>query len=122
MKYIALAVVAFAAGADLGLTEAQASARAHALTPIGGRKGWYTTTGPVQFKAGEEFQHDGELPKALAESVESARKAKAEAIAAARAKAEAEAKAKAEAEAAAGSPGADQAEPGADVTTDGEQG
>lgn len=82
MKYIALAVVAFAAGAELGLTEAQASARKHALTPMPGRKGWYIATGPTQFKVGEQFLHDGDLPKALAEAVETPKKvSKAEAAA-----------------------------------------
>lgn len=90
MKYIALAVVAFAAGAELGLNRDQASARRHALTPNPDRKGWYQATGALQLKAGEEFQYDGELPKGMAESLEAVKKAKAS-------KAEAEAAAKAEA-------------------------
>jgi hypothetical protein len=96
MKYIALAVVAFAAGAELGLSKDQASARRHALTPNPDRKGWYQVTGPVQLKAGEEFQFDGELPKGMAESLEAVKKARAS-----KADADAEAKAKAEALAAA---------------------
>lgn len=94
MKYIALAVVAFAAGAELGLTKDQASARRHALTDHPKRKGWYVATGPVQLKAGEEFQHDGDLPKGMADALEAQQKAKAS-------KADAEAAAKAEAIAAA---------------------
>jgi hypothetical protein len=93
MKYTAIAVVAFAAGAELGLTKDQASARRHAITEHPKRKGWYVASGPLQFKAGEEFQYDGDLPKGMAESVEAqqkARQAKADAEAA-------EAKAKAEA-------------------------
>jgi hypothetical protein len=93
MKYTAIAVVAFAAGAELGLTKDQASARRHAITDHPKRKGWYLATGPVQIKAGEEFQYDGDLPKGMAESVEAqqkARQAKADTEAA-------EAKAKAEA-------------------------
>lgn len=66
MKYTATAVVSFGAGADLGLTKPQVDARVASLRPIGGRKGWYTTTAPVQFKAGEEIQYDGDLPKAVA--------------------------------------------------------
>lgn len=94
MKYIALAVVAFAAGAELGLTKDQAGARRHALIKHPKTKDWYIATGPVQLKAGEEFQFDGDLPKGMAESVEALKKAKA-------AKAEADAAAKAEAIAAA---------------------
>jgi hypothetical protein len=93
MKYTALAVVAFAAGAELGLTKDQASARRHAITEHPKRKGWYIASGPLQLKAGEEFQFDGDLPKGMAESVEvlqKARQAKADAEAAA-AKAQAEA-------------------------------
>ena len=91
MKYTALAVVAFAAGAELGLSKDQASARRHALTEHPKRKGWYQATGPIQLKAGEEFQYDGDLPKSLADALEAASKpraskadaqAKAEAIAA----------------------------------------
>lgn len=98
MKYTALAVVAFAAGAELGLTKDQASARRHAITEHPKRKGWYVASGPLQLKAGEEFQYDGDLPKGMAESVEAqqkARQAKADADAAA-AKAAAEALAAAE--------------------------
>lgn len=88
MKYIALAVVAFAAGAELGLNKDQASARRHALTEHPKRKGWYTTTGPVQLKAGEEFAYDGTMPKGMASAMEPVQKAKppkseAEALAAA---------------------------------------
>lgn len=90
MKYTALAVVAFAAGAELGLSKDQASARRHAITDHPKRKGWYVAHGPVQFKAGEEFQYDGDLPKGLADSLEAQQKARA-------AKAEADAAAKAEA-------------------------
>jgi membrane protein involved in colicin uptake len=93
MKYTALAVVAFAAGAELGLTKDQASARRHAITEHPKRKGWYIASGPLQLKAGEDFQFDGDLPKGMAESVEvlqKARQAKADTEAAA-AKAQAEA-------------------------------
>jgi hypothetical protein len=93
MKYTAIAVVAFAAGAELGLTKDQASARRHAITEHPKRKGWYIASGPLQLKAGEDFQFDGDLPKGMAESVEvlqKARQAKADAEAAA-AKAQAEA-------------------------------
>lgn len=89
MKYIALAVVAFAAGAELGLTKDQASARRHALTEHPKRKGWYQVTGPVQLKTGEEFQYDGDLPKGMADALEPQQKAKPGKDAEAKAKAEA---------------------------------
>lgn len=97
MKYITLAVLSLQAGALLGLTESQAAARQTVLAPVPGRKGWYTTTGPVQFKVGEELLHDGELPKHLADAVESPDAQQAKARAKARAKADAKAKAEAEA-------------------------
>lgn len=77
MKYIALSVVAFAAGAELGLTKDQAGARSHALTEHPKRKGWYVASGPVQFKTGEEFQFEGDLPKGIADSLEAVQKARA---------------------------------------------
>lgn len=74
MKYVAVAIVNLVAGAVLGLSKAQAATRTHCLAPVAGRKGWYEATGPVQFKVGEEFQFDGELPKSLAESLEPIKK------------------------------------------------
>jgi hypothetical protein len=66
MKYKALAVVSFGAGAVLGLNKDQARARAYVTTAIKGRDGWFTTTSPTQFKAGEEFSYEGDLPTARA--------------------------------------------------------
>lgn len=74
MKYIATAVVTLAAGAEVGLNKDQAAARRHCTTPSTERKGWYLVTGPLQFKVGEIFLYDDELPKALADAVEPARK------------------------------------------------
>lgn len=65
MKYTTIAVLSLQAGVALGLTEAQAAPRAHALTPVPDRKGWYTTTAQVQFKVGEVFMCDDLLPKNL---------------------------------------------------------
>lgn len=112
MKYTTTEVLQLPAGVALGLTDAQAAARKHVLQPVPARKGWYTATAQVQFKRGEQFLHDGDLPKHLANGVETPEeeksrkaKAKADADAAAKAKAEAEvaaaAQAKADAEAAA---------------------
>lgn len=70
MKYITTAVLSLGAGALLGLTEAQAAPRRHALAAVPDRKGWYTATGPVQFKIGEEVSYEGDLPKALANQLD----------------------------------------------------
>lgn len=72
MKYTTIAVLSLQAGVVLGLTDAQAAPRMHALAPVPDRKAWYTTTAPVQFKVGEVLLCDGDLPKHLAHGVESA--------------------------------------------------
>lgn len=74
MKYITTAVLALGAGVALGLSEDQAAPRKHVLQPIPGRKNWYTTTGPVQFKVGEKLQSDVDLPKGMVELAESSDK------------------------------------------------
>ncbi len=74
MKYTTVAVLTLPAGAVLGLTEAQASTRAHVLQCVPARKGWYTTTAAVQFKIGEEIQIDGNLPPVLAHAVQATAK------------------------------------------------
>ena len=101
MKYTTIAVLSLQAGMLLGLTEAQAASRKTALAPIPTRKGWYTTTGPVQFKVGEEILCDSDIPKHLADAVESPDVSQAKARAKAKAKAKADAEAVAAAEAAA---------------------
>jgi len=95
MKYTTIAVLAIGAGAVLGLTEAQAALRKHALAPIPGRKGWYTTTDAVQFKRGEQIHSDEVLPKGLADLVESAESAQKKGAAKAKALADAAEAAKA---------------------------
>lgn len=70
MRYTAIAIVTLPAGAVLGLSESQAATRKHALEP-GKKKGFYTSTATVQFKVGESFHYDGDLPKGLADSLES---------------------------------------------------
>lgn len=70
MKYTAVSVVTLPAGATLVLTEQQAAARQHALQSVAGARGRYTSTQPIQFKAGEVFVYEGELPKAMAQAVE----------------------------------------------------
>jgi hypothetical protein len=68
MRYRVLAPMHLHPGALLGLTEEQAAARSFGLAPEG--EMWRVVK-PVGFKAGEEIEHDGELPKTLAAVVES---------------------------------------------------
>ncbi len=68
MKVRALQTVTLGPGTVLALSERQAARRAHLLLPEG--SGRYRTVASVQFKAGEEFGVDAELPKALADVVE----------------------------------------------------
>ncbi len=52
------------------LSAEQARARAHRLIPVeidnATGAGVYEVNGEIQLKRGEEFEHDGDLPKALA--------------------------------------------------------
>jgi len=91
MKFIVRASLTLPAGTELGLNKAQAADRAHVLTPVAGRKGWYTANAQVQFKVGEEIACDSDLPKNLVESLEEieARAAAAEKAAAEKAAADA---------------------------------
>lgn len=52
----------------LELSESQAEVRAHNLVPLGG--GRFQIVATVQFKGGESFGFDGDLPKALAALLE----------------------------------------------------
>lgn len=96
MKYTTSTVLPLPAGIALGLSDAQAAMRRHALQPIAGRKGWYATTVPIEFKRGEQFLFDGDIPKHLAEGVETTDEAQSK-KAKAKAKADADAKAAEEA-------------------------
>jgi hypothetical protein len=60
-------VVALALG-TLALTSAQAGLRAHALDPLGEDR--YNIRSRVEFKKGETFGYDQEIPKALADCLE----------------------------------------------------
>lgn len=95
MKYVALAVVGLSAGSILGLTSAQVSVRAHAVRPAQGRAGFYEAIENVQFKRGETFIYLGDIPKHLADAVQSQEgKSGVELVADQKAKAETRKKAK----------------------------
>ena len=68
MKVCALQTVTIGPGTVLALSERQAARRASLLQPEG--DGRWRTTAAVQFKAGEEFGTEVDLPKALAAVVE----------------------------------------------------
>lgn len=68
--------VSFGPGHRLQLSKAQASIRSHNLNQIDGNI--YEVTNQVEFKGGEEFGFDGEVPKALMQMVETDQKMKAE--------------------------------------------
>lgn len=70
IEYRAEQAVTIPAG-RLRLTPAQALARAHLVREVA--RGMYELDGPVQFKAGEVFGFEGELPKAMAAAVEPAK-------------------------------------------------
>lgn len=65
LRYRVLAPMMLHPGALLGLTPLQAQARRFGLEPVG--ELWRVVK-PVGFKAGEELEHDGDLPKALAQA------------------------------------------------------
>lgn len=66
-QYIATRPVTLQFGV-LGLTGQQAMARLHNLVRL--NNGKFRIMEPVQFKAGESFAYDGDLPKSLAARVE----------------------------------------------------
>lgn len=52
----------------IALTAGQAGTRQHNLKPLG--SGRFEIQRAVEFKAGEEFGYEGDLPKALADNLE----------------------------------------------------
>jgi hypothetical protein len=69
VRYRVLAPMTLYPGAVLGLTPEQADARSFGLDPKGG---FWLVTKAVSFKAGEQIEHEGDLPKSLAHVVEPA--------------------------------------------------
>jgi hypothetical protein len=68
-QYTAVAPVGLNAGAVVKLTKKQAAKREHAIQQQG-KGNTYLVLSRIEFKAGETFHVDGELPKSLAELVE----------------------------------------------------
>lgn len=71
--YKATAAVGINPGAVVKLTDEQAAARAHAITAQG-KSGTYLVRSRIEFKGGEIFQVDGDMPKNLADFVETGKK------------------------------------------------
>lgn len=69
-SYMITAPTTLPVGARVGLSKEQAAARAHALDKVGKH---YVATAPLQFKAGEQIDYDGELPKVLANGMRRAK-------------------------------------------------
>lgn len=66
MDHIATQVVTIPAGTRLLLSQAQASAREHAVRREGPDSPWFVTSAPVQFKRGESVFLDGKVdPKII---------------------------------------------------------
>ena len=66
-RYTCSKPLALAAGTLVGLSDAQAGARKHALKPQA--KGVYLASGPLSFKAGEVVGLDGPNLKRLADTL-----------------------------------------------------
>jgi membrane protein involved in colicin uptake len=67
MKYIVTERVAVIVQGVMHLTDEQAKHRERNLKKLG--KGRYEVIGAVQFKRGEEFGYEGDLPKNMAENL-----------------------------------------------------
>jgi hypothetical protein len=68
--YTAVAPVGINAGALVKLTKKQAGKREHDAIQQQGKSTTYLVLSRIEFKAGETFHVDGELPKSMAELVE----------------------------------------------------
>jgi hypothetical protein len=68
MKYVATAPVSMLPGALVRLTDEQLR-RASALVKPAQEKGWFEVVITMQFKIGEAFEFDGELPKGMVDVV-----------------------------------------------------
>ena len=71
MKLVLDRVTTIPAGEVLGLSQAQADSRSHALE-IGKKRGQFLVRSPVQFKAGEEIDIINELPKGILPQLDNA--------------------------------------------------
>jgi hypothetical protein len=68
MKYVATAPVTMLRGAHVRLSDEQLRRRKSLVKPAQ-EKGWHEVVIPMQFKIGETFEFDGELPKGMVDVV-----------------------------------------------------
>lgn len=71
MKYTALLPITIMPGTVVGMDDAQAFRRRALVKPVAKAKGYYEATSAFQFKAGEAFEVENELPKSMVETVDS---------------------------------------------------
>jgi hypothetical protein len=72
MKYVAVTAITVLAGQLVRLTAAQLGRCTGLVKLAAGAEGWHEALVPLQFKRGEAFEIDGELPKGMADLVEAA--------------------------------------------------
>lgn len=70
MKYAAQMPITIAVGTVVGMDDAQAFRRRFLVKPVDKKKGYYETVVPFQFKLGEVFEVEHEMPKGMVETVE----------------------------------------------------
>jgi hypothetical protein len=70
MKYTAQQPIDVRPGQCVRLSAEQLRRRRSLVTPHAERKGWFVATAAFQFKTGETFELDHELPKGMADAVE----------------------------------------------------
>lgn len=68
-KFVVVGRTAAVHGGRVRLTPEQAKSRRHNLAPVEGQDGVFDVTGPLCFKHGEQFEHDGTFPKSMANEV-----------------------------------------------------
>jgi hypothetical protein len=72
MKYVAVYVVTVPVGHLVRLSADQLARCEGMVKPAADADGWHEALVPLQFKRGETFEIDGELPKGMADLAEAA--------------------------------------------------
>jgi hypothetical protein len=81
MKYTVTGKSVVITGGVLTLSAVQSADRSHLLKPLK-EKNKYQVIGAVTFKKGEEFGYDGDLPKSIADDLETEKTSKSKEAAA----------------------------------------
>jgi hypothetical protein len=77
MKYVAASTVTAGVGQLVRLAAAQLARCEGLVKPAAEPAGWHEVVAPLQFKRGEAFEIDAELPKSMADLVESTKSPRA---------------------------------------------